>query len=784
MRRAPASTDISPRNPIVPLTSSVHTPTPPHTKRSAPLPVARAGLAASGISRRHRQAAKRKGGGGGGGGGGKQQQPQQQQQQRGFGGHQAAGAGPRAAGGKHHHRHHEEQEDEDEEEWASDDEYGSDDDDDDDGLASSGGGAARHALRPDLLDAVVKVYCVHTEPNASLPWQRRRQFSSTSSGFVVSGLPAPERAGNSSSSGNSSSGTSDDAAVDPATTSLPPQRWILTNAHSVDHHVQVKVKRRGDDRKFLARVLSLGTDCDLALLTVDDDSFWQDINPCSFGSLPRLQDAVFCVGYPVGGESLSVTGGVVSRIETTQYTHGGGCELLSVTIDAAINAGNSGGPVFDRRGRCAGIAFQSLVGEDVQNTGYIIPTPVVRHFLVDYLRTGAYSGFPALGVQWQRMESDALRRAYGASDPLQRGVLVRGVNPTSLAAGLLRPDDVLLSFEGTPVAADGTVPFRTGERVAFSHLITSRFVGDEVSVEVLRRRGDVDGAAAASGAGGGGNGSAAAAPAAATPATTTTPTERLTLRLTLSRPQPLVPPHLNNQDPDYLVLGGLVFVSLHEPYLESEYGANYGTEAPVKLLDALLHGTPKSKGQQVVLLSQVLASDAALGYEDVENVPVFEVNGVKVHNLAHLAEVVAVACGCEADEVVSEGDGDGASAAAAAAAASSAAASATAPPPPPRAPGSSLSAPLPTPGPFLRFDVEYKEVVVVETRQAVGDTPGVLRQHGIPHALSPGLQRALEGSGRARAAAWWRALEQQQQQQQEAAQDAAAAAVLAPAAAA
>ncbi len=54
-----------------------------------------------------------------------------------------------------------------------------------------------------------------------------------------------------------------------------------------------------------------------------------------------------------------------------------------------------------------------MVGSDVENVGYVIPTPIVSHFLTDYERTGGFSGFPALGVQWQRMESDALRRAYG-----------------------------------------------------------------------------------------------------------------------------------------------------------------------------------------------------------------------------------------------------------------------------------------------------------------------------------------------------------------------------------
>lgn len=79
------------------------------------------------------------------------------------------------------------------------------------------------------MDAVVKVFCVHTEPNFSLPWQRKRQYSSSSSGFVISG------------------------------------RRVLTNAHSVEHYTQVKLKKRGSDTKYLATVLAIGTECDIGI---------------------------------------------------------------------------------------------------------------------------------------------------------------------------------------------------------------------------------------------------------------------------------------------------------------------------------------------------------------------------------------------------------------------------------------------------------------------------------------------------------------------------------------
>ncbi|KAK9842610.1 hypothetical protein WJX84_004330 [Apatococcus fuscideae] len=423
------------------------------------------------------------------------------------------------------------------------------------------------------MNAVVKVYCVHTEPNFSLPWQRLRQHASTSSGFLV--------------------------AADNG------ERWLLTNAHSVAYHSQVKVKRRGDDRKFLAQVLAIGTECDIALLTVEDQEFWQDVEPLQLGPLPRLQDAVAVIGYPIGGDTISVTSGVVSRIEVTSYVHGT-TELLAVQIDAAINSGNSGGPVFNGFGQCVGIAFQSLSGGDAENIGWLIPTPVIQHFLTDFRRNGHFTGFPQLGVRWQRMESDALKASHGMTSG-QKGVLVRSVAPLADAARVLKPGDVIMKFDGVQVASDGTVPFRTGERIAFNFLVSQKYTGEAAILDVLR-----DGAS-----------------------------QQLDINLT--RPSALVPLHLNNTDPSYVVIAGIVFTCLCEPYLISEYGSDYLGDSPVKLLDQLLHGRKEQPEQQIVVLSQVLACNTTLGYEDLYNLRVHKFNGTAVRSLAHLAHL-ATAC--------------------------------------------------------------------------------------------------------------------------------------------
>src|SRR5690606_23070094 len=103
-------------------------------------------------------------------------------------------------------------------------------------------------------------------------------------------------------------------------------------------------------------------DCDLALLQVEDEGFFDDVPPADIGELPALRDKVSVVGFPIGGEEISITEGVVSRIEVQRYNHSQR-HLLAVTVDAAINQGNSGGPVF-KNGKVAGIAFQKLTGVD------------------------------------------------------------------------------------------------------------------------------------------------------------------------------------------------------------------------------------------------------------------------------------------------------------------------------------------------------------------------------------------------------------------------------------
>lgn len=156
-----------------------------------------------------------------------------------------------------------------------------------------------------VLDSVLQVHCTHSEPDYLIPWQKQHQSMSTSSGFVIE-IPGFGKR-------------------------------VVTNAHSVEYGSIVQVQRRGGEHKYEAKVHVIANECDLALLDVEDEDFWQDLEPLEFGTLPALQQDVEVLGYPTGGDSLSITQGVVSRIEMQEYSQAS-THLLAIQIDAAINS--------------------------------------------------------------------------------------------------------------------------------------------------------------------------------------------------------------------------------------------------------------------------------------------------------------------------------------------------------------------------------------------------------------------------------------------------------------
>ncbi len=301
------------------------------------------------------------------------------------------------------------------------------------------------APQPTLYDSVVKIEVATQVPDYRTPWNSGRFSGGTGTGFIIG----------------------------------PNQ--ILTNAHVVSDNRRLLVTRRGSSQKHVARVRHIAHDCDLALIELQDFRPFEGLPYLDIGGMPKLESRVSAIGYPVGGERLSVTQGVVSRIDFSSYSHSRADSHLVIQIDAAINPGNSGGPVV-QDGKVVGVAFQGNTQAD--NVGYIIPTPVVKRFLKD-ISDGKYDHYMDLGISPFPLFNPAMRKAYQLPAD-GKGVLVANVVPGGPADGILERGDVLLSIDGNTIDSAGNIRI-AGEFVDMNEIVERKFAGDKVSLTLIRK---------------------------------------------------------------------------------------------------------------------------------------------------------------------------------------------------------------------------------------------------------------------------------------------------------
>jgi S1-C subfamily serine protease len=394
---------------------------------------------------------------------------------------------------------------------------------------------------------VIRVFATSQDPDFDGPWQARTPSNSTGSAV----------------------------AIGPG---------LLTGAHVVANATFLQIQKLSHPDKAIARVKAVSHDCDLALLeVVDPPGFLSDIEPAEIGDMPRLRDEVAVVGYPVGGEEISITEGVVSRIEVQRYSHSQR-HLLAVTVDAAINAGNSGGPVFGG-GKVVGIAFQKLTGVD--NIGEMVPPPIIRAFL-DGVAKGKRPEIPALGIVTQNLENPLLRRQLGLGDN-ERGVVVLHVDHGGSADGVLEPRDVIMAIDGLAIANNGTVQYMGRYRTRYDVVLGYRYIGDRIKLDIKR----------------GGR--------------------TKTVEVELTRWLPLVARSRYDQPPQYFVYGGLVFQTLTRDYLTT--WDKWWNKAPKEFLNYYYLGMRSAQQHEVVILTQILADEINVGYAHLYNEAVATLNG-------------------------------------------------------------------------------------------------------------------------------------------------------------
>lgn len=416
-----------------------------------------------------------------------------------------------------------------------------------------------------LKDAVVKIHTTSTPPDYFTPWRLLNASQSSGSGSVISG------------------------------------NRILTNAHVIADATYIQAQKHGDPRKYLARVAFVSHEADLAVLTVEDDHFFDDLRPLKIGSLPEPLQEVSVFGYPFGGTTLSITKGILSRVEHQHYAHAGGY-LLAGQIDAAINPGNSGGPVIVDN-RIVGVVMQANTSGRAENLGYFVPPSVIKHVLKD-AADGSHDGFPDLGFRTQELDSPAMRQAYGVGER-SGGMLVAHVFDGSAADGKIFPTDVILAIDGFTIADDTSIEFRKNLRTNFKYAIDQYHRGDDVTIFLAR------------------NGQE----------------HKVTLSVTRpARNYSLVREEQFELSPEYIVYGGVVFVPLNMNLIK-RWGRDWHRQAPVAFLHARDSRSSEDK-QELVVGLKVLAADVNLGYHDWKNWILTSVDGEPIRDFQQFCQTL------------------------------------------------------------------------------------------------------------------------------------------------
>ena len=421
-------------------------------------------------------------------------------------------------------------------------------------------------LRAEIADvrkSVVRITTTSQDPDYKVPWNPGNITRGVGAGFIING----------------------------------PR--IITNAHVISNARFVTVERENDPKKYPARVKHVAHDCDLAVLEVRDPNFYKGLRPLDIGGIPKLESSVSVYGYPIGGERLSVTRGVVSRIDFQVYSHSAVDSHLACQIDAAINPGNSGGPVL-QEGKVVGVAFQGYSGDVAQNTGYMISTPVLQHFLED-IQDGHYDKYVDLAITTVRLQNPAERHALGLQDD-DTGLLVGGIVAGGTCDGALKLGDVILGVDDHRVASDGFIEI-DGERVEMAEAVERKFKGDLLKLHVLRDKQELD------------------------------------VTATLKPAWPfLIQANAYDVKPRFVLFGGLLFQPLSRDYLEvyppDDLRVRYFYESFVERAVFLQH-------PEVIVLSQVLPDPINTYLEEFRNSIVSEVNGKPIKRLEDLAAAFA-----------------------------------------------------------------------------------------------------------------------------------------------
>jgi hypothetical protein len=296
---------------------------------------------------------------------------------------------------------------------------------------------------------------------------------------------------------------------------------------------------------------------------------------------------------------MSITTGIVSRIDFNLYAHSSIDSHLAIQISAQINPGNSGGPVM-QNAKVVGVAFQGYSGDVAQGVAYMIPTPVIQRFLKD-ISDGHYDRYVDLGMTYSKLQNPAQRKFLGLKAD-DRGVLVNMVVTAGPCAKKVQSGDVLLAIDDHAIASDGSVELE-GDRVEMPEVVERKFKGEKVKLDLLRDKQPVS----------------------------------ATVDLDTVWPY-LIQSHTYDVRPRYVLYGGLLFQPLNEELVEAYQPTDLRLRHYFEyfVIEQIYLEHP-----EVIVLTNILPDPINSYLSPYRASIVDEINGKKIRTLKELAAALA-----------------------------------------------------------------------------------------------------------------------------------------------
>lgn len=227
--------------------------------------------------------------------------------------------------------------------------------------------------------------------------------------------------------------------------------YIMTNYHVIEPAYKYNYKTTvlfKDGASYEASIVGFEEDSDVAVLKIDAS----DLSPVTIGNSDNIAvgDSVFAIGHPLGELDFSMTSGRVSALDRNITVDRNTTPINMFQFDAAINSGNSGGPVFNESGEVIGIATAKVGSSGVEGLGFAIPINGAADIANELITKGYVSGKAYLGVDIDNRYTSVYAQYYN----LPEGAYVYNVEPDSCAEKCgLAAGDIITQMGDEPIGS-------------------------------------------------------------------------------------------------------------------------------------------------------------------------------------------------------------------------------------------------------------------------------------------------------------------------------------------